>query len=230
MYESNNINFNWYPVGTGPYYLVENNPNRQMILKRNPNFHGEIYPTVGMPGDAEKGYLDDAGKALPFIDQFIFTLDKESIPRWNKFLQGYYDRSGVSADSFDQAIQLDKNGNPILTEDFQKKSIRLETTVSPSTFYFAFNMLDPVVGGKSERARKLRQAISIAIDYEEYIAIFLNGRGIPSQGPIPLVNFFLPFGSIRHVFNFVKQFICCRVLIVCGIFTAVFYNAIRTIE
>jgi ABC-type transport system substrate-binding protein len=48
-----------------------------------------------------------------------------------------------------------------------------------------FNMLDPVVGGASERARKLRQAISIAVDYEEYISIFQNGRGIPAQGPLP---------------------------------------------
>jgi oligopeptide transport system substrate-binding protein len=48
-----------------------------------------------------------------------------------------------------------------------------------------FNMLDPVVGGDSERARKLRRAISIALDYEEFIGIFANGRGIASQGPIP---------------------------------------------
>lgn len=48
-----------------------------------------------------------------------------------------------------------------------------------------FNMLDPVVGGLSERARKLRQALSIAIDYDEFISIFLNGRGLPGQGPIP---------------------------------------------
>jgi ABC-type transport system substrate-binding protein len=46
-------------------------------------------------------------------------------------------------------------------------------------------MLDPVMGGDSEQARKLRRAISVAIDYEEYIAIFANGRGIPAQGPIP---------------------------------------------
>ena len=51
--------------------------------------------------------------------------------------------------------------------------------------YMGFNMLDPVVGGNSERARKLRQAISIAIDQEEFISIFLNGRGIAAQGPIP---------------------------------------------
>jgi ABC-type transport system substrate-binding protein len=46
-------------------------------------------------------------------------------------------------------------------------------------------MLDPVVGGASERARKLRQAISIAVNYDESIAIFYNGRGVAAQGPIP---------------------------------------------
>lgn len=45
-------------------------------------------------------------------------------------------------------------------------------------------MLDDVVGGYDEKRRKLRQAISIAIDLEENIQIFLNGRGIAAQGPI----------------------------------------------
>ena len=34
-------------------------------------------------------------------------------------------------------------------------------------------------------ARKLRQAISIAVDFEEFISIFANGRGIAAQSPIP---------------------------------------------
>ena len=46
-------------------------------------------------------------------------------------------------------------------------------------------MLDTTVGGDSERARKLRQAIAIAVDYEEYISIFRNGRGVVAQGAIP---------------------------------------------
>jgi oligopeptide transport system substrate-binding protein len=41
-----------------------------------------------------------------------------------------------------------------------------------------------VVGGSSERARRLRHAISIAFDVEEQITIFANGRGIAAQGPI----------------------------------------------
>ena len=41
-----------------------------------------------------------------------------------------------------------------------------------------------MVGGPSEKTRKLRQAISIALDIEEQISIFANGRGIPANGPI----------------------------------------------
>lgn len=183
--KNKNITFDWYPVGTGPYMLVENNPNKQLVLMRNPNFHGEKYPSEGMPDDRKKGYLIDANKPLPFIDKVVFALDKESIPRWNKFLQGYYDKSGIGAESFDQAIKIDRNGKPYLTTQMKKKGIRLQTTAVPGIFYIGFNMLDPIVGGYSERKQKLRQAISILLDYEEYIAIFRNGRGIPAQGPIP---------------------------------------------
>jgi ABC-type transport system substrate-binding protein len=65
------------------------------------------------------------------------------------------------------------------------KGIKLSTAVATSSSYMGFNMLDPVVGGDSEQARLLRQAISIAMDYEEFVSIFANGRGIPAQGPLP---------------------------------------------
>ena len=38
------MNLDWFPVGTGPYMLADNDPNRRMVLERNPNFHGETYP------------------------------------------------------------------------------------------------------------------------------------------------------------------------------------------
>lgn len=184
-----NITLDWYPIGTGPYMLTENDPNRIMVLERNPYFQGELYPSEGMPDDVENGLLEDAGKPLPFIDKIIFSREKEGIPRWNKFLQGYYDASGIGSDSFDQAVQLTGQGEATVTEVMQSQGIRLETAVAPSTYYIGFNMLDPVVGGDTEQekqsARKLRQAISIAVDYEEYVSIFANGRGIPAQGPIP---------------------------------------------
>jgi ABC-type transport system substrate-binding protein len=180
-----NISLDWYPIGTGPFYLVENNPNLRMVLERNPHFHGESYPGEGEPGDARKGLLDDAGAPLPFIDAAVYSREKESIPRWNKFLQGYYDSSGIGSDSFDQAVQFTAGGDAALTNDMRERGIALSTAVATSMFYMGFNLLDPVVGGDSERARLLRQAISIAVDYEEFISIFLNGRGVAAQGPIP---------------------------------------------
>jgi oligopeptide transport system substrate-binding protein len=185
LLKNRNITLDWYPIGTGAYMLTENNPNRAMVLTRNPNFHGENYPQQGQSEDIAKGFLKDAGKALPFIDQVVFILEKESIPRWTKFLQGFYDQSGISSDIFDQAIQVDFHGRPYLTEEMQKKQIRLQTGISPMVDYLGFNMLDDVVGGYSEKAKKLRQAISIAMDFDEFITIFLNGRGVVAQSPLP---------------------------------------------
>ena len=180
-----NITLDWYPIGTGAYQMVENDPNRRMVMIKNPNYHGEIYPSEGNPGDAAAGLLDDAGLPMPFIDKIIYTLEKESTSYWGKFIQGYYDISGLTSDSFEQAIQVSSGGSFGLSEDMMEKGIDLQAAVGTTTHYIGFNMLDSVVGGDTEQARKLRQAIAIAIDQEEFVSIFFNGRGIPAQGPIP---------------------------------------------
>ncbi|MEE8423061.1 MAG: ABC transporter substrate-binding protein [Thermodesulfobacteriota bacterium] len=188
-----NITIDRFPVGTGAYRMETFNPNMEIALTKNENFHGETFPSEGEDADEEAdkrgdeamGLLDDAGKTLPFIEKIVFKLEKEAIPLWNKFLQGYYDSSGISSDSFDQAIKFDPQGSTGLTDFLKEKEIQLSTSVRPSTYYFGFNMLDDVIGGYSEENQKLRQAISIAINYEEYIEIFNNGRGIPAMSPLP---------------------------------------------
>ena len=180
-----NLSLDWQPVGTGPFYLAENDPNRVMVLRRNPNYRPDYYPSEGEPGDAAAGLLQDAGRRLPLLDEAVYSLEKEDIPQWSKFLQGYYDSSGISSDTFDQAIRIGPDGQPDLSPDMRARDIRLTTAVRTSIWYVGFNMLDPVVGGDADKARKLRQALSIALDYEEFISIFLNGRGIPAQGPLP---------------------------------------------
>lgn len=180
-----NLSFDWYPIGTGPFMLKENNPNKRMVLSKNPNFRQEFFPTNFTDEDRQSGYVHDTGKVLPLIDEAVFTLEKESIPRWNKFLQGYYDLSGIAADSYDQAIQLISSGAPALNQMMREKKMQLTQTTDPSIYYLGFNMRDPLVGGSSERARKLRMAISIAVNFDENIAIFYNGRGYPAQGIIP---------------------------------------------
>ena len=180
-----NLTLDWWPVGSGPYYLSENNPNQRMVLSRNPYYDSETYPAEGEAGNKESGLLADAGKPLPLIERVVFSLEKETIPYWNKFLQGYYDASGISSDSFDQAVQVNVGGETTVTDEMQAQGISLSTAVSTSTMYTGFNWLDPVVGGGSERATKLRRAIAIAVDFEEFISIFANGRGIAAQSPIP---------------------------------------------
>ena len=199
-----NLSLDWWPVGSGPYYLSENDPNQRMVLTRNPNYMHETYPEQGETGDAS--VLVDAGKTLPLIDQVVFTLEKETIPYWNKFLQGYYDASGISSDSFDQAVQVNVAGETSVTDSMQAQGITLSTEVETSTLYTGFNWLDATVGGCAnstrasasvrggerkesscdpDRSRKLRQAIAIAVDFEEFVSIFANGRGIAAQSPLP---------------------------------------------
>ena len=206
-----NLTLNWFPVGTGAYYLAENNPNKQMRLVANPNYHPENYPTLSQEqikkSNIPKELLEDSGKKLPFIKEIIYSLEKESIPLWNKFLQGYYDASGISSEAFDQAVQISSGGDMGLSQEMIDKGIELKGSVQPSIFYLAFNMVDPVVGGYSISAKKLRQAISIAQNEEEYISIFTNERGIPAQSPIPLGIFGYEEGELgtnRVVYDWIE--------------------------
>ena len=188
--ELKNFTLDWWPVGTGPYMLTDNDPNARMVLARNPNYRGMPYPSEGEPADAEAGLLKDAGKTMPFIDRVVFSREKESVPYWNKFLQGYYDSAGISTENFDQAVRVAVDGAAEPSPEMIERGIELSTSVAATIFYFGFNMKDPVVGGQkggesAERARKLRQAISIAVDMEEYLSIFANGRGIVAHSPLP---------------------------------------------
>ncbi len=180
-----NISLQSYPVGTGAFRMAKYDPNLEIILNRNEKVHQEFYPDRGEAADRSAGYLDDAAKPLPFLDKIVFKLERESIPRWNKFLQGYYDSSGIISDSFDQAVTFSPEGVMDLTDQFKAKNIRLLSSIAPTTYYFAFNMADPLVGGYAPQKQKLRQAISIAIDMEEQIELFANGRGVPAHGPVP---------------------------------------------
>ena len=180
-----NQSLDLWPVGTGPFMMTVHAPHRQIRLARNPNFRGEPYPAEGEPGDAEAGLLRDAGQLMPFIDEAVYSYESETIPHWNKFLQGWYDASGISSDNFEQAVRFGPDGEAGLSPEMRERGVALRTAITASSFYTGFNMLDPVVGGLDVRGRKLRQALAIALDIEEYIAIFANGRGVPAQGPIP---------------------------------------------
>jgi ABC-type transport system substrate-binding protein len=181
-----NITLDFHPVGTGPYMMTRHNPNEEIVMERNPNYHDDFYPDTehAETDDLQKGLLKDAGAPLPLIDKVIFRLEKEAIPVWTKFLQGYYDRSGISSDNFDQAVSVTVDGIG-LSDEMLERGINLNMTIEPATYYLGFNMMDDVVGGLGEKQRKLRHAIAIAYDEAEQISIFRNGRGEVAMSPVP---------------------------------------------
>ena len=191
------ITFARNPVGTGPYMLENYDPTNQVVIVRNPNFRDERYPLLAQPdpNDAQavanyklmkdNGMLEDCGKKLPFVDRIVYRIEREAIPCWNKFMQGYYDTSGIQPEQFDQTVSLSSRGDFNITDSMRDRGIRLLQTTTASLFYYLFNMNDPVFGGYEEKKQKLRQAISIAIDTREFIDIFRNGMAVESQGPVP---------------------------------------------
>jgi ABC-type transport system substrate-binding protein len=185
--------FKDHPVGAGPFQIREFERQSHITLERNPNYYGRLhpewrapsatYPSEGEPEDAGFGRLDAAyiGQALPFLERVEFRIEKEAIPTFNKFLQGYYDASGILQESFDKMVH-----EGALSEEMKTSGMQLEKSVDPDVYYIGFNMDDPIVGAPGgEKSRKLRQAMSLVIDSREYARVFANGRGVPAQSPLP---------------------------------------------
>ena len=74
--------------------------------------------------------------------------------------------------------------------EYLDKGFRLERFSDVNSYFIGFNMLDPVVGDgdtpeTKARNRKLRQAISVAIDWEEYAKVFPKKAGDTAMSPLP---------------------------------------------
>lgn len=168
-------------VGCGPYQMTEYKTKQRIVLKANPNRLPEFYPTEGMPGDAEAGRLKDAGKQLPLTDTIIFSIISQGVTGWNLFQQGYLDAAGVGNTNYQQVIT--KAGT--LSPEMKTRGVQLNRAVQTNVYYLAFNMNDPVLGGLTPAKRKLRQAISLAIDAQAFIDLFDQGNGKIAQWIVP---------------------------------------------
>ena len=179
-----------WPVGTGPYMMTEFIQDRRHVLQRNPNYRGEPYPCEGMPGDREAGLLADCGKRTPFIDRMVFTVEREAVPQRGKFRQGFYDIEVFERTDTGMDYIVAMQDSEDVRREYLDKAFRLARGSDVNSYFIGFNMLDPVIGDgaspdQAARNRKLRQAIAIAIDWEEYAKIFPKKAGDTAMSPLP---------------------------------------------
>ena len=179
-----------WPVGTGPYMMAEYVKDRRHVMVRNPNYRGEPYPCEGEPGDKAAGLLDDCGKKTPFIDRLVSTVEREAVPRQGKFRQGFYDLEIFERTDTGKDYQVGMQDSEDVRREYLDKGFRLDTRSDVNSYFIAFNMMDPTLGDAATpeqtlRNRKLRQAISIAIDWEEYSKVFPKKAGDTAMSPLP---------------------------------------------
>ena len=184
------LSLDTWPVGTGPYMMTEFVKDRRHVLTRNPNYRGEPYPCEGMPGDKAAGLLDDCGKTMPFIDRFVSTVEREAVPQRAKFRQGYYDIEVFERTDTGLDYLVAMQDSDEVRREYEAKGLRLPRFADVSSWYIGFNMLDPTIGWgetpeQRERNRKLRQAIAIAFDWDEFSKIFPKKGGETAMGPLP---------------------------------------------
>jgi len=169
--------FDRHPVASGPFFLKEWKANYRIVLEKNPNYRtDDLYPEDGNAGDEEAGFLTLAGRKLPLVESFHFQIIKAGSPIWRLFEQGYLDRAGIPVEVFNQVI-YDQD----LAGIYKERGIRLDREVGTATYWWYYNMEDPLFKNNPE----LRRALSLAIDRKEMIERFHNGRGLIAHSLLP---------------------------------------------
>jgi len=170
-------------VGTGPYLLDTWKRKWKIILKANPDYRDEFYPSEGQPadgeypGDSAVGFLADAGRRVPFISEARFRYMEEEYANWMLFLSKQKDIASIPRETFESVVRPDKD----LTDEWRNRGIYLLRFTDPAIYWIVFNMEDGVLG----KSKALRQAICLSYDVESEIEVLLNGRARRAVNCVP---------------------------------------------
>ncbi len=151
--------FEQNPVGTGPFTFVKWDRNQTLNLAKNANYWKEDKAT---------------GKKLPFLDAIQVSFVDNADLAFLSFQEGELEfLTSISAASKDQI--LDKNGK--IKDAFQGK-FQIDRVDYLNTEYVGF-----LLEGTDEKKnpllnKKVRQALSYAVNREELISFLRNGLGV----------------------------------------------------
>ena len=193
------MEFMHHPVGTGTYKFdwSDFKPEARISLVRNEAWwgHGRVAPTTrfpdkpGSPEDEALGFWskEDAGRKLCQVERIEFYMDKEDLPRFGKFMQGYYDNSYVPQDKVGEVVSADDSLSPAM----KKHGISMTKEVGLNIRYIAFNMDDPKVGHNGlskavqQKNRKLRQAMNLVMNMTQFLKVFAPQTAVKAQSILP---------------------------------------------
>jgi ABC-type transport system substrate-binding protein len=165
-------------VGTGPFTLRNWTRGSRIILDKNPTYRDAYYPTEASP--EYQHMLGDAGKKIPFLDAIVYHVYEQDQPMWLKFRVRDVDMTQLPAEYHEAVFDEDLK----LRESFVEEGVTNFNLPLLDFIYRGFNMDDPVVG-KGEKAKYLRQAISLAFNSAEINDAFYNNSCVLYDGPVP---------------------------------------------
>jgi len=176
--------FGRHPVGTGPFSMAEEDwvAGQKMILKRNPTYREDFYPSEHEASDEALGLHLPAGKRLPLVDRVEITMFVQDQPMWLQFRAGKLDYTQVPSEYFPKAFLRRSQS---LKQSFRDEGIVAHAVPLLDFIFRAFNMEDPIVGGYTGNKRALREAMHAAVDLYEFNDTFYNGLNWVYDGPIP---------------------------------------------
>ncbi len=172
--------FGLHPVGTGPYTMAESGWIRQksMTLHRNPKYHETLTDAHIVDGNT----VSTPGSQLPLAERLEFTFFVEEQPMWLQFSAGKLDFTRVPRDNFGEAFN---KRTWKLKSSFSRKGITGHAVPMLDFIFWGFNMEDSLLGGYSDEKRYLRQAIALAMDWEERNDVIYNNVCAIYDGMIP---------------------------------------------
>ena len=169
--------FDWHPVGTGPFMLASWGDSEKIMMVKNPNYNHGFYPTEGSEKAKELGLLEDAGKKLPFIDKINFYFISDDKIRKSKFDSGEVDIYTPEEDYFYEYFPDGVN----LSEKYKKKGDRAFIDNNVEFTGLLFNMNNPVI----EKNTNLRKAIMLSFDNTKNLNVFHYISQISAHWIIP---------------------------------------------
>ena len=151
-------------VGMGPYVLREYVPGQRVVLDRNPRYW--------------RNAAD--GQELPYLDRLIFELVPDQNTELLRLTSGAVDftHSELRQEDYVPARRAEEEG--------KLKLLELGVSTDADAFWFC---LKPELKQKDPRfafvqKREFRQALSHAVDREEFAHAVFLGEAVPVWGPV----------------------------------------------